>query len=61
MLGEDLSLVVLRNTLRGFVIPLIAGTRTMTDPVPARNRPEITRSPRPAAARPPPHPRGKPV
>ncbi|CAL9483688.1 hypothetical protein GCM10010266_37370 [Streptomyces griseomycini] len=64
MLGEDLSLVVLRNTLRGFVIPLTAGTRTMTDPVPVRNRPEIVRSPRPrphvrAPARA--HPRGKPV
>jgi hypothetical protein len=47
MLGEDLSLVVLRNTLRGFLIPPIAGHRTMTDPVPVRNRPEIIRSPRP--------------
>lgn len=43
MLGEDLSLVVLRNTLRGRVIPLTTGERTMTDPVPARNRPEIIR------------------
>lgn len=47
MLGEDLSLVVLRNTLRGLVIPLTTGHRTMTDPVPVRNRPEIIRSPRP--------------
>lgn len=43
MLGEDLSLVMLRNTLRGLVIPLTTGDRTMTDPVPARNRPEIIR------------------
>jgi hypothetical protein len=36
MLGEDLSLVVLRNTLRGRVIPFTLSTRTMTGPVPAR-------------------------
>ncbi len=44
MLGEDLSLVLLPNTLRGCVIPLIRRDATMTDPVPARNRTEIIRS-----------------
>lgn len=47
MLGEDLSLVVLPNTLRGRVIPFTVRHRTMTDPVPPRNLPEIIRSPRP--------------
>ncbi|GHH90551.1 hypothetical protein GCM10017779_10080 [Streptomyces capillispiralis] len=56
MLGEDLSLVVLRNTLRGFVIPLTAGSRTMTDPVPARYRPG-TRAP--PAGGPRPRPAGR--
>ncbi|CAL9529042.1 hypothetical protein SUDANB132_03994 [Streptomyces sp. enrichment culture] len=43
MLGEDLSLVLLRNTLRGPVIPFTTRDGTMTDPVPARNRTEIIR------------------
>ncbi|GGV49918.1 hypothetical protein GCM10010293_60680 [Streptomyces griseoflavus] len=44
MLGEDLSLVMLRNTLRGAVIPLTRRDATMTDPVPVRNRTEINHS-----------------
>lgn len=44
MLGEDLSLVMLRNTLRGAVIPLTRRDTTMTDPVPVRNRTEINHS-----------------
>ena len=43
MLGEDLSLFMLRNTLRGPVIPLTTEERTMTDPVPPRNRQETVR------------------
>src|SRR5688500_16298409 len=43
MLGEDLSLVVLRNTLRGSLIPHTAGERTMTDPAPSRHPPATGR------------------
>ncbi|GGV80966.1 hypothetical protein GCM10010294_53850 [Streptomyces griseoloalbus] len=65
MLGEDLSLVVLRNTLRGLVIPFTAGERTVTAPAPARylpgTCPEPGRGrPRPAGERPA-HAGGNPV
>jgi hypothetical protein len=61
MLGEDLSLVVLRNTLRGSVIPFTAWEPTVTAPAPARYPPGAAGTrPQPAGERPA-HSRGKPV